>query len=189
MRHSPLASRIASCTDPSTSAPSLRGRYPLHRYYGPIRLPSRPDLSLAGVQLAAAATGVGLPCCVIFLADVPSPLPRRTRRTGLFGAFDGPLYATAAAFPLCPRGRHPHGIVSRPARRSVLLRPICLLSRLCDPFTSEASADSLPPRLFRLLPGGTNNLPGRDFHPLENDTFSRRTDSHLFRFFLARMEE
>ena len=63
--------------------------------------------SLAEPELAAAATAMGLPCCVVFLADVPSPLPRRTRRTGLFGAFDSPLYATAAAFPHYPRGRRP----------------------------------------------------------------------------------
>ena len=29
----------------------------------------------------------------------------------------------------------------------------------CDPLSSKASADLLPPRLFRLLPGGTINLP------------------------------
>ena len=105
-----FGSLVASCADPSTSAPSLGGRYPLHRYYGPIRLPSRPDLTRAGVQLAAAAARMGLPCCVIFLADVPSPLPRRTRRTGLFGAFDGPLHATAATFPHYPRGRRPRDL-------------------------------------------------------------------------------
>jgi hypothetical protein len=49
-----------------------------------------------------------------------------------------------------------------------------------DSLTSEASAESLPLRLFRLLPGGTTNLPGRDFHPLEHDTFSRRTGGSGF---------
>ena len=58
-----------------------------------------------------------------------------------------------------------------------LLRPICLLNRQRDSLTSKASADSLPPRLFRLLPGGTIKFPGRDFHPLDYDTFARRTDS------------
>ena len=103
--------RVASCADPSTSAPSLGGRYPLHRYYGPIRLPPRPGLSLAGVRLVIRITTlVGLPCCVVLLADVLSPLPRRTRRTGLFGAFKRSLHATAAAFPHYPRGRHPRDL-------------------------------------------------------------------------------
>lgn len=60
---------------------------------------------------------------------------------------------------------------SRPARRSPLLRPICLLNRQRDSLSSEASGELLPPRLSRLLPGGTINLPGRDFHPLEHNTF------------------
>ena len=106
---------------------------------------------------------MGLPCCFALLADVPSPLPRRTRRGRLFGAFDGP----------CTRRRRPSlyparsasaTVVSRPARRSLLLRPVCSpdhpsMIRLA----SEASADSLPPRLFRLLPGGTINLPSGTF--------------------------
>jgi hypothetical protein len=46
-----LCFRIASCADPSTQAPSLCGHYPLPRYYGPVRLPPRPGLSLAGVRL------------------------------------------------------------------------------------------------------------------------------------------
>ena len=153
-------SLVASCAGPSTSAPSLGGRYPLHRYYGPIRLPSRPVLSLAGVQLAAAAAGMGLPCCVVFLADVPSPLPRRTRRSGLFGRLTA----------LCMRRRRPSLSASKVGVRTscfeacsaftVVTARLLAESPCCDPLTSEASADSLPPRLFRLLPGGTINLPG-----------------------------
>ena len=176
MRHSPLASLVASCADPSTSAPSLGGRYPLHRYYGPIRLPSPASVSPSrDPSLAAAAAGVGLPCCVIFLADVPSPLPRRTRRTRLFGASDSPLYATAAAFPLSQRGRRPLGIVSRPARRSLLLRPVCLLSHhvvtlFVRSFSRFVTSSTVP-----TATGWNDQPPGRDSHPLENDTFARRT--------------
>jgi hypothetical protein len=36
----------------------------LRRYYGPLRLPRQPGLSVAGVRLAHAATTWGLPCCV-----------------------------------------------------------------------------------------------------------------------------
>src|ERR1700704_4271089 len=76
----------------------------LQRYYGPLRLPKRPGLSLAGVRLAHAATAWGLPCCVRSpCADMPSPLPRRDRRKDRVA----PLISTTAAFPKCPLGRLP----------------------------------------------------------------------------------
>ena len=139
------------------------------------RSDSHPGLSqfLAEPELAAAAAGVGLPCCVVFLADVPSPLPRRTRRTGLFGAFDGPLHATAAAFPFSQQGRHPRGFVSRPARRSPLLRPICLLSRQLRPFDVGSFSRFVASSTVPTATGWNQQPPGRDFHPLENDTFAR----------------
>ena len=107
-----------------------------------------------------ATTGAGLPCCVCCPcrhAVVTTPAdPERA---------------------CCSRGLRPH---TRSRRRPSLLhrevgvrercfgafstftwlRPACLLSRLQRPFSSKASADSLPPRLFRLLPGGTTNFPG-----------------------------
>jgi hypothetical protein len=106
-------SLVASCADPSTSAPSLGGRYPLHRYYEPIRLPPQSGLSLAGVRLMVhPIAAAGITCCVTFLADVPSPLPRRTRRTGLFGALNA----------LCMRRRRPSPSVRRVGIRMVLFR-------------------------------------------------------------------
>src|SRR6202166_5252144 len=78
------------------------------RYYGPLRLPRRPGLSLAGVRLAHAATAWGLPCCVRSpCAGMPSPLPRRDRRKDRVA----PLISTTAAFPKCPLGRLPHLIL------------------------------------------------------------------------------
>src|SRR5579863_1346281 len=96
----------------------------------------------------------------------------------------GPLAADCSGLltALCSRGRRPSlyparsaspvpELKERPARRSPtkdnpwpLLRPVYSpdhpsMIRL----TSEASADSLPPRLFRLLPGGTINLPSGTF--------------------------
>ena len=112
-----------------------------------------------GRPVEHALTMAGLPCCVVFLANVPSPLPRRTRRGGLFGAFDGPW----------SRRQRPSLSVREVGIRIVLFRGLSgvhfvtahLLAESpdCDPDSSKASADSLPPRLFRLLPGGTNNLP------------------------------
>src|SRR5205807_4587888 len=38
----------------------------LHRYYGPLRHPSAPGLSLTGVRLIILITHWGFPCCVRF---------------------------------------------------------------------------------------------------------------------------
>ena len=136
---------------PSTGITRLR------RYYGPLRLPRRPGLSLAGVRLAHAATAGGLPCCVRSpCADMPSPLPRWDRRMGSSrspGTDDGGLPHTSA-------GSAPTLNVSRPARRSLTLRPACSRSRSSDPFHRRLRqfrylhhrSDCY--RLERQLPGG-----------------------------------
>src|SRR5207248_7037544 len=43
------------------------------------------------------------------------------------------------------------------------------------PSTPEAPTASFPPPPLRLLPGGANPVPGRDFHPQSTSAFSRRT--------------
>jgi hypothetical protein len=121
------------------------------------------------------ASMAGLPCCVVLLAGVPSPLPRRTRGAGLFEAFDGPLHATAAAFPFSQQGRRPREVVSRPIRRSLLLRPACsrshhVVTLYVRSFSRFVASSTVP-----TASGWNNQSPGRDFHPLNNDTFARRT--------------
>jgi hypothetical protein len=99
------------------------------------------------------------------LAGMLSPIPRRTRRLGLFGLWGSPCETDGDGLPLEAAGSASAMVVSGPARRSP--RPgghhYGLPARRVvfnDPLTSKASADSLPPRLFRLLPGGTINFPG-----------------------------
>jgi hypothetical protein len=60
---------------PSTGITQLR------RYYGPLRHPRKPGLSLAGVRLPVTRWHLrGLPVLRTFpCADMPSPLPRRDR--------------------------------------------------------------------------------------------------------------
>ena len=76
-------------------------------------------------------------------------------------------------------GLAPALIVSRPAQRSLPLRPAC------SPITyvtsaPEAPTVSSPPPPLRLLPGGANPVPGRDFHPQSTSAFSRRTRNRDF---------
>ena len=74
---------------------------------------------------------------------------------------------------LCMRRRRPSLIIREVGVREICFEACSAFTRVtarlfaespsCDPLTSKASADSLPPRLFRLLPGGTTNLPDGTF--------------------------
>ena len=63
---------------------------------------------------------------------------------------------------------------SRPAQRSLSLRPACSRSRLKRPFASEASAVSLPPLPPQLLPAEAT-VAGQELHLLEIVAFARCT--------------
>ena len=60
---------------------------------------------------------------------------------------------------------------SRPAQRSLTLRPACSPSRPRRPSTPKASAASLPPRLLRLLPAGATSYRA-GFAPTEDTRLS-----------------
>jgi hypothetical protein len=129
-----------------------------------------PIATFAGAYSQRAATaGVSRVACHLHLADMPSPLPRWDRVGGM--SFNS---TTTAAFPELMPGRLPHYGLSRPAQRSLTLRPAHSLSRQKRPVASEASTISLPPSSLRLLPAGTT-VAGRDSNPLKMHAFARRT--------------
>ena len=72
-------------------------------------------------------------------------------------------------------GRAPALIVSRPAQRSLHVTACMLAKSPMRPSTPEAPTASFSPPPLRLLPGGANPVPGRDFHPQSTSTFPRRT--------------
>src|SRR5271169_4747436 len=84
-----------------------------HGYYGPLRHPKRPGLSLAGIRfegkrpLAARASRVALhllvPTCRRQYPGGPLGLDRSWD-----GLFQPSLYPAAAAFPITAQGRRPH---------------------------------------------------------------------------------
>ena len=78
--------------------------------------------------------------------------------------------------PRISGGSAPALSFSRPAQRSLTLRPACSPSRLKRPSTPKASAASLPPPPLRLLPGGANQFPGGTFTRCETSAFPRRTE-------------
>ena len=99
-----------------------------HRYYEPLRHPKRPGLSLASCQLIHTAITAGVsrvasdPHYLHAVATTPAG-PRelvRSYRPLVFG------------LPRISGGSAPASSVSRPAQRSLTLRPTDLPSRLCD---------------------------------------------------------
>ena len=78
---------------------------------------------------------------------------------------------TVPAFPVRQAGRLPHHNVSRPAQRSLALRPAWLLSRPWRPVPSECfNRGRYLPQPLRLLPAGAT-VAGRDSHPLGKGAF------------------
>jgi hypothetical protein len=115
---------------PSTGVTRLR------RYYGPIRHPTGPRLSLAGCELTVTrGHPMGLP---VLLGSspcrLPSPLPRQDQAEA--SSFACTL---AAAFPCRTEGRLLPLPFSGPARCSLTLRPASSLNRLKRPFCTEGS--------------------------------------------------
>ena len=152
-------------------APFLDRHYPASSVLRASPPPCRPGRPLAGFRLVRAHHRQGFPCCIHPPPTcVPPPIPRRNRlvRPSLASPADGSLpritAGSASALPF-----------SRPARRSLALRPACSLNRPWRPFSSECSRRCrYLLRPLRLLPAGAT-VAGRDSHPLRNDAFARRT--------------
>src|ERR1035441_2600719 len=100
---------------------------------------------------------------------MPSPLPRHA------GGSCSLVLFLLIGLPQIHGGSAPASLISRLAQRSLTLRPACLQGRFYDPLPPEASAASLPLPPLRLLPGGTNQLPGGTCTHCGLNAFSRRT--------------
>ena len=101
----------------------------LPRYYEPLRHPSQPSLSLASCQLIHTAITAGTsrvahrPLCLHAVANTPAGLLELVRS----------YCSTNFGLPRNRGGSAPALTFSRPAQRSLTLRPARLPSRLCDP--------------------------------------------------------
>ena len=153
----------------------------LRRYYGPLRYPRRPSLSLAGVWLRGSAPSpLGFPVLrwisVYRHAVVITPVARWV------------LIARGAdysnRFPFIPSGSGlPHSRarsattldVSRPAQRSLRLRPVGSLHRLKRHICLEGSDGFVSSTAAPIATGWSDPVAGWELHPLEINTFPRRT--------------
>src|SRR5471030_2138089 len=109
---------------PSTGVTRLR------RYYEPLRHPRRPGLSLAGFRLAVTHRHRwGFPCFVFLLC-------LRAVATTPAGSLGACIvrYPSDIGLPRYSGGSAPTSPVSRPAQRSLTLRPTNSRSRQSDPF-------------------------------------------------------
>ena len=158
---------------PSTGVTRLR------RYYGPLRNPRRPSLSLAGVWLRGSTPRrSGFPCCV----DLRVPTCRRHYPGGPLGSdrsWDGlfqpfPFIPSGSGLPHTRARSAPHwtfrGLLDVHAcyglsARRAAKRPVCLEGS--DGFVTSTAAP--------IATGWSDPVAGWELHPLRINTFPRRT--------------
>ena len=122
-----------------------------------------------------ATTAAGLPCCRCSPcrhAVVTTPADPRPTRCSCGSRH---VLGLGGGLPSCTARSASASVVSGPARRSLTLRPAGLLSRLQRPVDVESFSRFVTSSTVPTATGRNNQLPGRDSHPLENRTFSRRT--------------
>ena len=167
VRLSPISlSVVASCVClqlrplPSTGVTRLR------RYYEPLRHPIRPGLSLTSCQLIRTAITAGTsrvaygPLCLHAVAITPAGLMEFVRS----------YHSTIFGLPRNRGGSAPALSFSRPAQRSLRLRPARSPSRLATLCTRGfssfvASATAL------IATGRSEPVPGQVYLPLWTTTF------------------
>jgi hypothetical protein len=141
---------------PSTEITRLR------RYYGPLRHPKAPGLSLAGVRLIILAPRQGVSRVArAFLVCMLSPLPRRSdwRRTSL-------ISSVVSAFPERVIGSACASSFSRIAQCSHYITACTLAGsplviRYIEGFSHFVTSMTAP------ITSGWSDIAGWDLHPLE----------------------
>src|SRR6476660_7397368 len=102
---------------------------------------------------------------------MPPPLPRQVRwnRFAQYGSIDFGL-------PQITDGSAPALSVSRPAQRSLTLRPTDSPSRLKATLYTGGSDGFVTSTAAPIATGWSDPVPGRVFFPLWTSAFSRRTE-------------
>src|SRR5271166_105781 len=142
---------------------------------------TRPSLSLAGVWLRGERPFADRVSRVAL--DLLVPTCRRHYPGGPLGS-DRSWDGLFQPFPFIPSGSGlPHPIarsastlvVSRPARRSLRLRPVGLLHRLKRHICLEGSDGFVSSTAAPIATGWSDPVAGWELHPLKINTFPRRT--------------
>jgi hypothetical protein len=154
---SPISlSIVASCVRlqlrplPSTGVTRLR------QYYEPLRHPSRPGPSLASCQLIQIAITAGTsrvaygPLCLHAVANTPAGLMELVRS----------YFPINFGLPRNRGGSAPALTFSRPAQRSLTLRPACLSSRF-NTFCTRGFSSLVASTAALIATGWNEPVPGR----------------------------
>ena len=159
---------------PSTGATRLR------RYYGPLRHPGQPGRSLAGVRLRVTRPRhSGFPVfrwiSVYRHAAVITPVARWV------GSLVGrpiptvSLLASGCGLPRQVAGSASTSVISRPARRSLALRPACSPRGQKPRVSLEGSDGFVTSTAAPIATGWSDPVARRESHPLKILDFARRT--------------
>src|SRR6266699_1120813 len=157
VRLSPISlSVVAPCVRLQLRPLPSPGVTRLHRYYEPLRHPSRPGLSLTSCQLIHTAITAGTsrvasgPLCLHAVANTPAGLMEFIR------SYD----SISFGLPTNRGGSAPALVFSRPAQRSRTLRPACLPSRLATLCTRGFSS-LVASTAALIVTGWSEPVPGR----------------------------
>ena len=138
----------------------------LHRYYGPLRHPTRPGLSLASCQLIPTAITAGASRvasglqCVHAIAISPAGSMELVRSSL---SIDGGLPCeTVTSAPAI--------VFSGPAQRLLTLWPARSPSRHATLYI-ESSDSFVASAAASIATGWSEPVPGREFHPLKSSAF------------------
>jgi len=160
----------ASCTGLELRPLPSTGITRLHRYYGPLRHPTRPRLALTGCGLEVSPSTAGASRVALSL---PVRACRRHYPDGTARCF-ARLARRCPHFPVSQAGRLPYhpfrGLLSVYSRCGLHARRVAL-----RPSTPEVPVASSPPQLLRLLLAGAT-VARRELHPLKTGAFSRHTE-------------
>ena len=125
-------------------------RFP--RYYGPLRRPLLPDLSLTGCRLSSPAHNRGFPVLRLMSPSVHAAATTPAEPSGVVGSL--------------PRGRRPSLNLRQVGFRIALFEAYSAFTHVAActfaksparPSTPKASSFSLPPTTLRLLPAGATS--------------------------------
>ena len=117
----------------------------------------------------------GFPCCVCSpCAYMPSPIPRQDPEESIARAASGSESFWTTAFPRFTAGRllhHPfRGLLSVHSHYGLHARQVATATLCTKGFSSFVASTAAS-----VATGRSDPVPGRDFHPLKNSAFSRRT--------------
>ena len=174
---SPISrSFVASCVSFQLRLLPSTGVTRLPRYCEPLRHPKRPGLSLTSCRLIRTEITAGTsrvahgPLCLHAVANTPAGLLELVRSYG----------SSNFGLPRNRGGSAPALVFSRPAQRSLTLRPARSPSRLATLYTRGFS--SLVASTAALIATGWSEpVPVRVCPPLWTSAFSRRTDKPTYR--------